>query len=71
MSYSETPVTISASINVFDLLNLLAHLSQHSDQEINYRLKTKIDPKGFAAFNIENEGVFNEQFLQDLSHTAK
>lgn len=70
-SYTETPITLSTSINLFDLLNLVAHLSQHSDQALNYRLNTKIDPKGFVALNIENEGVLNDQFLQGIFNTTK
>lgn len=65
-SYSETPVSISASVSLFDLFKIVPHLTQHVGDDISYRLNTKIDPKGFIAFNIKNEGVLDEAFLQGL-----
>jgi len=35
--------------------------------DIKYRLKAKIDPKGFVAFNLSKEGLLNEDFLQGLT----
>lgn len=65
-AYTETPVSINASVSIFELFKIIPHLTQHSGEEISYRLNTKIDPKGFIAFNIKNEGVLDEKFLQGL-----
>lgn len=67
-AYSETPVDIQTTINLFDLLKLLTHLSQHSGDDIKYRLNTRIDPKGFIPFNLNKEGVLNENMLQGLTN---
>ncbi|MEH6454153.1 MAG: LEA type 2 family protein [Psychromonas sp.] len=65
-AYTETPVSINASISIIELFKIIPHLSQNAGEEISYRLNTKIDPKGFIAFNIKNEGVLDEKFLQGL-----
>ncbi|WP_372882619.1 LEA type 2 family protein [Psychromonas sp.] len=67
-AYSETPVDIQTTVNLFDLLKLLTHLSQHNGDDIKYRLNTRIDPKGFIPFNLNKEGVLNENMLQGLSN---
>ncbi|MFT6925152.1 MAG: LEA14-like dessication related protein [Psychromonas sp.] len=65
--YSETTVEIQTAVNIFDLFKLLTSLSQHSGDDIKYQLKTRIDPKGFIAFNLNKEGFLNENLLQGLS----
>lgn len=70
-AYSETPVEIQTSVNLFDLFKLLTYLSQYSGDDIKYQLKTKIDPKGFIAFNLSKEGFLNENLLQGLSSRPK
>ncbi|PKH04456.1 water stress/hypersensitive response protein [Psychromonas sp. MB-3u-54] len=69
--YSETPVEIQTAVNLFDLFKLLTSLSQYSGNEIKYQLQTKIDPKGFVAFNLNKEGFLNEDLLQGLSSLPK
>ncbi|MFT4837529.1 MAG: hypothetical protein ACI9IJ_002459, partial [Psychromonas sp.] len=46
-------------------------LSRHSDNDIKYQLQTKIDPKGFIAFNLSKEGFLNKNILQGLSSLPK
>ncbi|HEY5715841.1 MAG TPA: LEA type 2 family protein [Psychromonas sp.] len=70
-AYSETPVDLQTTINLFDLFNLLTYLSQHSGDDIKYRLKTKIDPKGFVPFYLSKEGLLTENILQGLTTQAK
>jgi LEA14-like dessication related protein len=69
--YSETPVKIQTTVNLFDLFKLLTYLSQHSNNNIKYQLQTTIDPKGFIAFNLNKEGFLNEDLLQGLSNLSK
>ena len=69
--YSETPIKIKTTVNLFDLFKLLTYLSQHSDNDIKYQLQKKIDPKGFIAFNLSKEGSLNENLLQGLSNLPK
>ena len=71
VAYSETPIEIQTSVNLFYLYKLVTHLSQHAGEDIKYELKTKIDPKGFIAFNLNKEGVLNDQLLQTLSSPVK
>jgi LEA14-like dessication related protein len=70
-AYSETAVEIQTAVNLFDLFKLLTYLSQHSGNNIKYQLKTKIDPKGFIAFNLNKEGFLNENLLQGLSNQTR
>ncbi|MFT6141134.1 MAG: LEA14-like dessication related protein [Psychromonas sp.] len=69
--YSETPFKIQTTVNLFDLFKLLTSLSRHSDNDIKYQLQTKIDPKGFIAFNLSKEGFLNKNILQGLSSLPK
>ena len=69
--YSETAVEVQTAVNLFDLFQLLTYLSQHSATDIKYQLKTKIDPRGFIAFNLNKEGFLNENLLQGLSNLPK
>jgi LEA14-like dessication related protein len=71
MAYSETLVEIQTAVNLFDIYNLLTYLNQHSGEEVRYQLKTKIDPKGFVAFNLTKEGVLDENILQGLTRLPK
>ena len=71
VAYSETPVDIQTTVNLFDLYKLLTYLGQHSNEDIKYQLKTKIDPKGFIAFNLNKEGLLNENLLQGLTKASK
>ena len=71
MAYSETPVEIQTGVNLFYIYKLLTYLSQHSDEDIRYQLKTKIAPKGFVAFNLSKEGLLNENLLQGLTDKFK
>ena len=70
-AYSETPVDIQTTINLLDLLKLISYLSQHSENDIKYRLKTKIDPKGFIPFYLSSEGLLHENILQGLTNQSK
>jgi LEA14-like dessication related protein len=70
-AYSETPVEIQTAVNLFDLFKLLTYLSQQPGEQIKYQLKTKIDPKGFIAFNLNKEGFLNEHLLQGLTNLPK
>ncbi|WP_041766307.1 LEA type 2 family protein [Psychromonas ingrahamii] len=69
--YSETPIKIQTAVSLFDLFKLLTSLSQHSGDDIKYQLQTKIDPKGFIAFNLSKEGFLNENLLQGLSNQSR
>ena len=71
IAYSETPVEIQTSVNLFYLYKLLSKLSQHSGEDIKYQLKTKIDPKGFVAFNLSKEGLLNDDLLQGLTNPSQ
>lgn len=71
IAYSETPVEIQTSVNLLALYKLLSKLSQHSGDGIKYQLKTKIDPKGFIAFNLNKEGVLNGNLLQGLTNLSQ
>ena len=71
IAYSETPIEIQTGVNLFYLLKLLTSLNQHASEDIKYQLKTKIDPRGFVAFNLSKEGLLNEDFLQGLTHLSK
>ncbi|MHA2937632.1 LEA type 2 family protein [Vibrio sp. RC27] len=66
IAYSETPVTIEANVNLVETYKLFAYLSQHMNDDIKYLLTTTIDPKGFVSFNVNNEGILNEELIQDL-----
>ena len=70
-AYSETPVDIQTGVNLLHLFNLLTYLSQNPGDDIKYQLKTKIDPKGFAVFYLNKEGVLNENLLQGLTKRSK
>ena len=70
-AYSETLIEIQTGVNLLHLLNLLTYLSQHPGDDIKYQLKTKIDPKGFAVFNLNKEGFLNENLLQGLTKRVK
>ncbi|MGB5446918.1 MAG: LEA type 2 family protein [Psychromonas sp.] len=65
-AYSETLVDIQTTVNLIDLFKLLTHLSQHSGDDIKYRLNARIDPKYFIPFNLSKEGVLNEYMQQGL-----
>jgi len=65
-AYSETPVTLSANIGLFDLLKLLAYFAQNPTQEMKYNLKTVIDPNGFIPLTVNREGVLSEELLSGL-----
>ena len=71
LAYSETPIEIQTNLNLFYLYKLLNYLSQHTDEDIRYQLKTKIDPKGSIAFTLNEEGLLNEDFLQTLTGKSK
>ena len=71
MAYSETAVEIQTAVDLFSLLKLLTYISQQSDSEIKYQLTTKIDPKGFVAFNLRKEGVLNKELLHGLTKPGK
>ncbi|MFT6987847.1 MAG: LEA14-like dessication related protein [Psychromonas sp.] len=70
-AYSETAIEIQTSVNLFYLYKLLTYLTQHSGEDIKYQLKTKIDPKGFVAFELNKEGLLNENLLQGLTNLSK
>lgn len=71
LAYSETPVEIQTSVNLFYLYKLITKLTQHSDEDITYQLKTKIDPKGFIAFELNKEGLLNENLLQGITNLSR
>lgn len=70
-AYSETPVTIEANVNLFQVYQLLAHLSQHIGDDIQYQLSTTIDPKGFISFNVNKKGVLNQESISALLQQRK
>ena len=71
LAYSETPVSVTASVNLFDLIKLLSYFSKNTNSDIHYRLKTTIDPRGFIAFDIEKEGLLTESLLGGLKKGVK
>jgi len=71
LAYGETPVDIQSTIDLFSLYKLVTYLSRHTNEDIHYQLKSKIDPKGFIAFNITKEGILNNDFLQTLTNQSK
>jgi LEA14-like dessication related protein len=70
-AYSETPVSLNASVGLFDLLKLLAFFGQNPNETLNYKLNTEIDPNGFLPFNISREGVLNDELLSGLKKGKK
>lgn len=71
MAYSETPVTIEANVNLLQVYKLLGYVAQHMDEDIEYYLKTTIDPKGFINLNVNREGVLNEESIKELMNLGK
>jgi LEA14-like dessication related protein len=71
IAYSETPIEIQTTISLFSLYKLLTHLNQHANDDIKYQLSTKIDPKGFIAFDLNKEGILNKNILQTLINQPK
>lgn len=65
-AYSETPVSVSGSINLLDFLKLISVIGTKTDSPIKYELNTSIDPKGFIAFDLHHEGVIDELLSQGL-----
>jgi LEA14-like dessication related protein len=70
-AYSETPVVVEANVNLFQVYQLLAHLSQHIGDDIQYQLSTTIDPKGFISFNVNKKGVLNQESISALLQQRK
>jgi LEA14-like dessication related protein len=70
-AYSETPVSISASIGLFDLLKLLTYFAENPAPEMKYKLTTTIDPNGFIPLTINRDGVFNDELLSGLKKSKK
>lgn len=70
-AYSETPVTITAGVGLFDLLKLLNYFSQHHKEELTYHLTTTIDPNGFIPFTISREGKLSDDLLSGLKQGKK
>jgi len=55
--YSEGVVTLDASLQLFQVLRLLASLGQTTADELNYRFTAKIDFKGLVPTQrVEEEG---------------
>ena len=71
LAYGETSVEIQSTIDLFSLYKLVAYLGRHMNEDIPYQLKSRIDPKGFIAFNITKEGILNEDVLQTLTNQSK
>lgn len=71
LAYGETSVEIQSTIDLFSLYKLVAYLGRHMNEDIPYQLKSRIDPKGFIAFNITKEGILNEDVLQTLTNPSK
>lgn len=70
-AYAKTPVTLNASVGLFDLLKLLSFFGQNPTEQLKYQLTTEIDPNGFVPFNINREGVLSEELLSGLKKTKK
>lgn len=70
-AYGETEVEVNASMSLFGLVQLVTKLGTLTNQPINYRLKTTIDPVGFMAFDVEQQGVLNQQMLSGLQGSAR
>lgn len=69
-AYGETEVEVNAIMSLFGLVQLVTKLGTLSNQPISYRLQTTIDPVGFMAFDLEQEGVLNQQMLSGLQGQA-
>ena len=71
LAYGEIPVEIQSTIDLFSLYKLVTYLSRHINEDIPYQLTSRIDPKGFIAFNITKEGILNDDVLQTLTNQSK
>ncbi len=65
-AYSETPVSLNASVGLFDLLKLFTLIGQAPIETFKYNLTTEIDPNGFVPFNISREGALSKKLLDGL-----
>ena len=63
LAYSETIVDVNARVGLFEIIKLAKHFAKNTDKNINYHLTTTIDPDGFIAFDIEQQGLLTKDFL--------
>jgi len=70
-AYSETEVTLSAGVNLFDLLKLISYFSEHYQEEIKYSLVTSIDPNGFIPITVSRTGVLTDELLSGIKKGKK
>jgi len=70
-SYTETPISISASVSLFDLLKLLTYFAEHRNEELKYHLATTIDPNGFIPITISRDGILSDDLLSGLKQGKK
>jgi LEA14-like dessication related protein len=71
VAYGEVPIEVQSTIDLLSLYKLVTYLSRHMNEDIPYQLTSRIDPKGFIAFNITKEGILNEDVLQTLTNQSK
>ena len=70
-AYTETPVSISAGVGLFDLLKLLTYFGEHRNEELKYHLATTIDPNGFIPITIGRDGILSDDLLSGLKQGKK
>ena len=64
-AYQETALSVEASVNFLEMIGLIRKFQSASDQNINYTLTTKIDPKGvLPAFTRTQEGQLKDMMEQ-------
>lgn len=57
-AYSETPVVVEGSADMFEALRLLSALMRESQPELNYRLAAKLDVQGWRPdVTVSRSGV--------------
>ncbi|MDN3651487.1 LEA type 2 family protein [Thalassotalea ponticola] len=69
-AYGETAVDVEASINVIDMVMLVAKFAESPNDNLTYTLRTRIDPKGYMAFDIKHSGQLDKQ-LEDAFKTKR
>ena len=70
-AYSETAVSLNASVGLFDLLKLVSFFGQNPNETLKYNLQTEIDPNGFIPFNINREGVLSDELISGFKKSKK
>ena len=65
-AYSETPVKLDASVNLFDLLKLISYFNKTDSDTLTYELAATINPRGFVAFDVSHEGKISDKLKSVL-----